>query len=277
MPETSGLNLDRLHVIALQEDEFRTRARENRDVDRPPAEKVRIDEIDALLETGEVGRISTWLLRKERSDLEEIYHGSTYVRSEQRAADNDRAYQQFKRDFPDADENLLLTSPGRRAEYYDERAERIGAWAALLYDRPLSDDLKKAHSQVHLKPRHLVRMEDEAAAANRRAKQLENTRGHSFWLRVEIALDSSHSTDTAEVEKLLKEANDPDFDKSWDALKGELTSKSNELDDFHDRLIQEVRIPALRRKAAETQAILDDVRRAVGIPTTSEEPAKTAS
>ncbi len=157
--------------MAEAEDEFRTRAVENRNVSRAPQELV--DKLHALSEVrGQLDdpkpRIKRFLPnRQERLGEEagrlqdEVAADGTVAYGTRRQA-IEATHAQYQLDLPSArsiERTLTDESSMARASHYDFMASKIGDWAGALYDQPLSQAFLEAYPGIEFTPKNLAYLE----------------------------------------------------------------------------------------------------------------------
>lgn len=171
-------------------------------------------------------------------------------------------------------------SPEERAAAYDRFTDRIETWAGVLHDHPLSDEFQKANPGLQLQPETLVRMEDSAKILEQEIEEYEATThpgslGHEIYTVLE---NTDEGTAAANQMKQLKQlvimASAEDI-QEYHTLKEDMNSTATKLSELQRRLFDQQRIQPLRDQLAITRNMLNDVRRAVGLPVEGEETENT--
>ncbi len=172
-----------------------------------------------------------------------------------------------------------------RAKYYDQQASRIGDWAGILHDHPLSEEFLKTHSEIPSDPEEapkiLVRLEDNAVALERIIARNDRHSRNTF--RAELSalhMDEGQlgvaSPQVQEFNQLLNHATPDEAEEYLDIVQ-EMHSSAKALDDLHDRLYDRLETDPLREQVVLIGDILHDVRQAVGLPVeTAEDTTATA-
>jgi len=292
-PYTREDDVEKARVMAEAENKFRTKAAENRAILQPSEEELRVKEITHQLRTAHpksMSAIGRWRLGRERDRLREAYTGPVYRRAEEeRTQANEEAAREFVRDFPfdadDPDTSLTKTNPGDRAQWYDERASRIGDWAGALHDHPLSDEFKAEYEGFQFAPRMMVRLEDSVTRGERELERLEEQLLSESIIGGDIhnAVNGLSSNDARrerdEISRMVATAGQeaPELDDQREALRAEGEALAERFDEFRRHLIEEVEIPKVRNSNALTRKFINDVRREVGLPSLSTEGEPTDS
>jgi hypothetical protein len=162
----------------------------------------------------------------------------------------------------------LHTAVQQSAERYDRAAERYEEWAAILHDKPVSEEYKAAHPDFSFSAGSLVRTDElfkhrinDAEVTKLWAETVSAPQklGEFVSLLHEFSSHSDKSTRT-EIEEMI---NNPD------TTMGELKEKL--------RAIADQRVDAANARAAELEGVLDDVRSGRASEATPIDPAEAES
>lgn len=293
-PRVDGINYvhdeAKAEFMAHAEDEFASKGVASRKLRAPSQELVEkaaeLVHLDTELEKDprQFSTIQRMRMKHRRANVGEavLDHFDEDVRQES------QAQQMFTHDFsrdrhPDGPlaYEERRTNPAARAQYYDRQAARIGDWAGLLHDHPLSEEFLEVHSELQTDPgelpKRLVRLEDNAAALKRIIAREE--RASRVTMRAELAAmlrNTGLSPHVEEFNELLGYAT-PEEQEEYMSHVRTMHGSAKALDGLHDRLYDRLETDALRQQVKLIDDILDDVRRAIGLPVEDHDDASVTS
>lgn len=291
-PRVDGANYvqdeSKAETMAYEETDFRSKAVANRKISDGSEEYGgKLDEIHQLddklyhkppQQFSGLQRLK--MMSKRAKAGEELYHIGND--DERRTEDErDTAQKTFRQDFPDfneqplslADKIIITESDQERAAYYDKQASRIGDWAGLLHDHPLSAEFKKAHPGIQFQPKRLVRMEDEVEALQHQIENKEQVHTDIMSMHIRKAFEGRENIG---LQRLVRRTSSEKANEYEDRVQALLRS-AEALDEFRDGLIEEQVTEPLRDRLVMTRNVLNDVRREVGLPFESDESEDAAS
>jgi hypothetical protein len=275
-PDTVIGDIHKAETMAYAEGDFRTKAVANRDVEREPKELTEkwssLQDVTAQLDNpnGQLSRKERRRLTRQQEALKDEVTSDATADIDRRRGAETATRSQFQEDFPEH----FLSTPENRAWFYDEQASRIGEWAGLLHDHPLSIEFKEARPGIQFQPKALVRMEDDAARMERRIEQYDSQ--HSSKIADDVmdvieargrhsAVYTPSEDPIKEIERMLTFANEATVER-WQEITRKIENAAAEADEFYRGILEEVRVKPLRNQLAMTRNLLNDVRQEVGLP-----------
>lgn len=222
-------DVDKAHDMANASHKLRSKAADNRAVDKLLDEKVesqnkaykyalgntiprtRIseEEIAEIKETDEA-------LRKKASDAMD-----EFVKA------NKEAHDQLRIDTQELspNEDTMPATAEKRAEYYDKHADRVEEWAGILHDNPVRVTIAEG-LEVDVTPEMMVKLEDEAQLEDQRLAELQE----SDWMESHDEMDLSKASGVSGkvIEELMSNADD-ETRQNIEALVADLNKTDLEL------------------------------------------------
>ena len=282
IPDTAINDILKAETMAYAGDELRTKAVQNRDVERD-WKKALHDHDDEDKEAKEAldSLESPQLNFKRRRQLHEQLDqspASADAISDKWTSDNKKTVEQFREDFPDQDipfdaypdDTSEQAASNKRAEIYDKRASRLEDWAGRLHDRPVGEDFLKAHPGIEVTPQSLVRMEDDAEALELEISGYEEGAGQGMGDYIGALVggraensDGPSQREVGEIYEMLALVGKDKGDQ-WQQVSTKLLEAADAADALHKELTYEARIKPLRNQLGLMRKLLDDVRDELG-------------
>jgi hypothetical protein len=268
-------------TMAYEGDESRTKAVQNRDVERnwKQAFHDHEDEDKQVLDNLESAKPINFKKRRRLHKQLDQSASSVGAINDKWNSDNKKTVEQFREDFPDKDipydaypdDSSEQAASNKRAEIYDKRASRLEDWAGLLHDHPIGGDFLKAHPGIEITPQSLVRMEDDAEALELEISGYEEQAGKGLGDymstvlggRTEEAGNGPVQEEITDIYELLKQAGNAKSDQ-WQQCATKLLDAVDAVDALHKELSYDFNIKPRRNQLGLMRKLLDDVRDELG-------------
>jgi hypothetical protein len=151
-----------------------------------------------------------------------------------------------------------LNSLQKETQRLEEESRRLEDWAAILHDRPVSQEYLEANPDLDLEPASLVEMEEYAEDDLDLAERLELAAKTINGLEVfEGAEVGFHSREDFGLNRLLRSHEDIE---RWKELRNNGSTTLDQVAEFYREMLNARKITPLRNRANAQKAILEDVR-----------------
>jgi hypothetical protein len=275
IPDTAINDILKAETMAYAGDELRTKAVQNRDVERDWKKALHDhdDEDKEALDSLESTKLNFKRRRQLHEQLDQSPASADAI-SDKWTSDNKKTVEQFREDFPDKDipfdaypdDTSEEAASNKRADLYDKRASRLEDWAGRLHDHPIGEDFLKEHPDIEITPLSLVRMEDDAETLELEISGYEEGAGQGVGDyigalvggRVENS-DGPSQKEIGEIYEMLALVGKDKGDQ-WQQVSTKLLEAADAADVLHKELTYEARIKPLRNQLGLMRKLLDDVR-----------------